>query len=119
MNAFSRVEAESATLCLARPTPEPGKKFHEIRRRLRFETQPFASYRMAKGEQPGVQCLSREGANQRRQWQRKPVRLGEKRPAMVTVANERMADMGHMNPDLMGSPGFKPAFNEACYRTVF
>lgn len=42
--------------------------------------------------------------------------LGEKGAAIVAIANYGMADMRHMNPDLVGSTGLQPAFDQARHR---
>src|ERR1051326_921981 len=40
-------------------------------------------------------------------------RSGPESRAIDGVTHERVADMGHMNPDLVGAAGLQPAFDEA------
>src|SRR6185312_5172749 len=40
-------------------------------------------------------------------------RFGAEAGAVVGVAEQRMPDVRHMHPDLVGSAGFEPAFDQA------
>ena len=66
---------------------------------------------MGEAEQPGVQSLTRKGGNPRTYRA-----CASGRPsgtcAVDRVADQRVAEMGEMNPDLMGPTRGKTAFNE-------
>ncbi len=46
-------------------------------------------------------------------------RFGPVASAIQLIANQRHADRGHVNPDLMGTTGFKAATHQTCQRHIF
>jgi hypothetical protein len=65
-------------------------------------------------QQAGMQSLAWECLDRGLQRFGQPVRLGPEGLAIVGIADERMADMGHVHADLVGAAGFQPAFDQAC-----
>ena len=66
----------------------------------------------------GVQRLPRKGPDCRGERLGQPVRLAAESGAVVGVADQRVADMRHVDADLVGAPGFEPAFDEGCLHGV-
>ena len=59
-----------------------------------------------------MQCLARKFEHLPAKRIGQPVRLGEERLSIVSVADQGVADMRHMNPDLMRPACFEPAFDQ-------
>ena len=68
--------------------------------------------RMPECKQPRMQRLAREALTRPCQRFGQPVGLGAEGLAVVGIADHRMADMGHMDADLVGAAGLQPAFDE-------
>ena len=67
-----------------------------------------------------MQRLTREGVHCGLKRFGQFVGFGSERRTVFGIANERVADMGHMDPDLVGTASFKAAFDQACHGfTVF
>ena len=80
--------------------PERLDKFLDILGKVGLELQALARGRMLEDEAEGVQGLAREGANEVG-GRAELARLGLEMGAIGLVADQRMADMGHVNADLM------------------
>src|ERR1700722_10013922 len=85
----------------------------EIDRRRALEAKRLAGGRMLETQHCRVQSLAAEARK------RRPCGLVEKRGlgleprAIDRIAQERMTDRGHVDPDLVGPPGLQPAGDEA------
>ena len=71
---------------------------------------------MAEGKESRVQRLSRKAADHFRKVPGQPVGLGRKRPAVDGVADQRVADMGQVHPDLVRAARFEPAIDDCSSR---
>ena len=76
----------------------------------------FASRRMLEFQKIGVERLATEPAHNVCGFGRQEVGLREIGRSVFAVADHRMADMGQMHPDLMGSSGLQPAFHKGGVR---
>ncbi len=86
----------------------------EIVRRRALEMQRLAGDRMLESEGGGVERLPAERSERRLASSPSSPRLGLEARAIDRVAQERMADRGHMNADLMRAAGLQFAGDEAC-----
>jgi hypothetical protein len=68
-------------------------------------------HRMLEAEQEGVESLAREVGGKAPGGFRQGGRLGQESRPIGPVADERMADCGKVDPDLVGPSGLKPAFD--------
>jgi len=71
-----------------------------------------SSFRVAEGEEARVQGLPGKGGDLLRQLRRKAVDLGAERASVIGIAQKRVADMRHVDPDLVRASGFQPAFDK-------
>ena len=74
---------------------------HDLARRGVLELKQVGMQRLAAKIVDNAPCVVRQ-----------PVRLGLESRAIFRVANERVADMGHVHPDLVGAAGLQTAFDE-------
>src|SRR5690606_8227308 len=87
---------------------QPHQLLHVARHR-RAGAQRLAGARMGELEGFGVQRLAPQAAQGRDQLVRRS--LGElQRPAIERIADDRMAQVLHVHPDLVGAAGLEPAF---------
>ena len=68
---------------------------------------------MVEGEDRGVQGLAAERVERRPRRRRQEARLGLETRPVDRIAEQRMADMGEMDADLVGASGLQPAGDEA------
>ena len=72
---------------------------------------------MLEAERPGVERLALEFHERGRCRLRQLMGAGGKARAVDRIAEQRVADMGHVDADLVGPPGLQPAFDQACDRS--
>ena len=94
--------------------PEVADEFLHVSRYRRFEPHRDVGGRMPEFKEPGVQGLPGEGADLGFQGLGQAVGLGADGLPGVRVADHGVADMGHVDADLVGAAGFQPAFDQAC-----
>ena len=80
----------------------------------RFETQVLPGYGVFEAEEPGVQRLPGECLHGTPGGLLQGIGLGREMRAVFLVTNKRIADMGHVDADLVGPSGFEPAFDKTC-----
>ena len=88
------------------------QQIRHVRRQRRGEFQLLARHRVFKAQGRGVQRLAGETIGQ---FCRRPKQLFSQ-ASLATIGlipNQPMARIGHMDADLMGAAGFKPAFHQA------
>ena len=86
-------------------------QFPHVARKGNLEPHDQMGSRVAKCKKPGMQSLTRKRLDRRFQQLRQTVRLSAEGLAIIGVAEDRVADMGHVDADLVGSAGLKPAFD--------
>lgn len=69
---------------------------------------------MDEAQQAGVQGLAVKGDNGVRNFITKLLAGALASAAVERIANQRMAEFGEMDPDLVGSAGFEAAIDKAC-----
>ena len=85
----------------------------KIRRQFRAEPQDFMGNGVFDVKYMGMQSLSAKGRQRRLSRSRQQRRLGSEARSISIVPQQRVADRSQMHPNLMGSPGFQPAIEEA------
>lgn len=101
-----------ATLGLQVPTAKSVEEFREIDRVGCLETHQRIRGWVTEGEQSRMKRLPWEGADKAAERGFQLVGLGEEGFAVFLIAQQRMADMGHVNANLVGAPRFEPAFHQ-------
>src|SRR5690606_32562724 len=94
------------------PTAKSVEEFRQVGRMGRFKAHQRLRRGVAKGKEPGMKRLPREGADEAAKWVFQLVGLGEEGLAVVVIAQQRMADMGHVNANLVRSPRLEPALDQ-------
>ena len=86
----------------------------KVVRQAGLEAQDLAGFGVLEAQYMGVQGLSAKGLRAlARAFSGKQRRLGLEARAVGVVAEQRMADMGQMHPDLVGAAGLQPAGEQA------
>ncbi len=88
------------------------QKVLHIFRYGRLEAHQFPGGGMGEGEQPGVQRLPMKSLHRFLQRFGQLVGLALVGAAIIHVADERVADMGHVHANLVGAAGFETAFHQ-------
>ena len=82
---------------------------HQIIGQRAFEMDFLARYRMFEAEHGGVQRLTGEGIDNGAGFIRQFAGFGSEPAGISRIADQRMADMGHVDADLVGAAGFELA----------
>jgi hypothetical protein len=105
--------AESSARGASLYDPQPRHNPRHIRRHLRLKPHHLARRRMRERQEPRMQRLPAERLDLRPQRLRQPVGFGAEGEAVILIADQRVADMGHMDADLVGAASFEAAFDKA------
>src|SRR5215207_11702800 len=85
--------------------PQGADQTLQVGWRFALEMQVFAAHRVLEPEHGRVQSLAAEAAKRLARLRRKPDRLGLEPGPIALVAEERVADLRHMDPDLVRAAG--------------
>jgi hypothetical protein len=99
-------------MCARRVAPRRASRSSAMSAGSGASNRSAARHRMREAQRRGVQRLAREGRDGAAPPGRQRLRRHLAAPAIDRIADQPVADMGHVHPDLVRAPGLQPAFDQ-------